>query len=298
MYRNPLVAINGRADQGRRRGALHAMAMAVAVALCVPGHRVQAAATLKQSEQAFANFAFASQLGSGIYDVSGRTIQIYRLPLAWELARPEKRRWGVTLTLPLTLGFYDFRLEDVLDSQLPTSVDTFSAVPGVELSRRVGRRWRLTPFAEAGFAHEASTSTNGMIYAAGVRATYEFEPRHLRARYQVELLDAVADFSDRPQDSMLRLTNGVEARRNLGLSALGEDLDWAPYVLAEWYLVRPAPPLSTLDHSVAPFQTEVGVTFGTVRPAHIWKIPVPRVGLGYRFGKNLSVPRITFGAPF
>jgi hypothetical protein len=272
--------------------------MATALWVCIAGPPARAAATLNPSEQAFANFAFASQLGSGIYAVGGRTVQIYRLPLAWELTAPARRRWGVTLTLPLTFGFYDFRLQDVLGSGLPTSVDTFSAVPGVELSRQVGRRWLLTPFAQAGFARDASTPANGLVYAAGLRATYEFHPLSLRARYQIELLDAAADFRGRPRDSMLRLRNAVEARHRLGLAVMGEDLDWAPYGLAEWYLVRPAPPLATLGRGMAPFQTEVGMTFGTVRPAHIWKIPVPRVGLGYRFGRDLSVARITFGAPF
>jgi hypothetical protein len=37
---------------------------------------------LSGDEQNVINFAFATQLGSGLYSVSGRTLQIYRLPFA------------------------------------------------------------------------------------------------------------------------------------------------------------------------------------------------------------------------
>jgi hypothetical protein len=47
-----------------------------------------AAAALRQSQQPIANFAFASQLGAGVYSVEGRSVQIYRLPFEWELRPP------------------------------------------------------------------------------------------------------------------------------------------------------------------------------------------------------------------
>jgi hypothetical protein len=274
------------------------LATVAVAALWFAAHPVRAATTLYQSEQAVANFAFASQLGSGIYGVSGRTVQIYRLPFSWELAPAQADHWGLRLTLPVTLGFYDFRLADVLGSQLPDHIDTYSVVPGVELSRLLGTRWRIAAFAEAGPAHEGSNSTSGFVYAGGLNATRVSAPGKFRARYHVALLAAAADYEGRAHDSMLRLTNAVEARRNLGLAVHGVDLDWGGYALNEWYLVRPSPPLSAAGPGMAPFQSEFGVTFGTAQPAHVWKIPVPRLGLGYRFGRNLSAWRIVLGAAF
>jgi hypothetical protein len=278
-----------------RPGALGALASMAAVALWQPA---SAAATLYQSEQAVANFGFASQLGSGIYAVSGRTVQIYRLPFSWELAPAREDRWGLAVTLPVTVGFYDFRLADVLESQLPNHIDTYSVVPGLELSRLLGHGWRVAAFAEAGPAHEGSNSTSGFVYAGGLKATCEFTPGKFRARYHVALLDAAADYESRAQDSMVRLTNAFEARRSLGVSWRGQSLDWGAYVLNEWYLVRPTPPLTASGPGMAPLQSEFGVTFGTVQAVHIWKVPVPRLGLGYRFGKNLSAWRIVLGAGF
>ena len=109
-----------------------------ALALCT-GTAVRASEPLRQAQQPVANFAFASQLGAGIYSVEGRSVQIYGLPFAWELRPPTTDRLGFNITLPLTLGFYSFRTEDVLTGSVPHSVDTYSLLPG--LASRVTTRW-------------------------------------------------------------------------------------------------------------------------------------------------------------
>jgi hypothetical protein len=89
------------------RGSL----LACACALAAAGPQQALAAQpqpLTEGEAQLAHFAFASQLGSGVYSISGRTIQIYRLPVGWEVAEPEGRRPGLRLKLPLTIGLYDF----------------------------------------------------------------------------------------------------------------------------------------------------------------------------------------------
>jgi hypothetical protein len=45
-------------------------------------------------------------------------------------------------------------------------------------------------------------------------------------------------------------------------------------------------------------QYEFGITFGWREPRRLWNIPLPRVGIGYRFGSSLDVVRIVFGAPY
>ncbi len=45
-------------------------------------------------------------------------------------------------------------------------------------------------------------------------------------------------------------------------------------------------------------QYEIGLTLGTTEPRRVWGMPVPRVGIGYRFGSNLDVFRIVIGTPF
>jgi len=98
--------------------------------LCGPLAATAVAETvpLRESELPEANFAFAHRLGTGVYEISGRTVQVYSLPFEWRLRERgvaedgtdgadsadgrEGRagRAGLTLTLPVTLGFFDFKL--------------------------------------------------------------------------------------------------------------------------------------------------------------------------------------------
>jgi hypothetical protein len=88
---------------------------------------------LSSSEQAVLNFGFATQLGSGIYSLSGRTLQVYRLPFGYALSHGDEALIKVRLTLPFTIGFLDFKPQDVVETGLPEQLDSFSFVPGLEL---------------------------------------------------------------------------------------------------------------------------------------------------------------------
>ena len=265
------------------------------VAIAIP---CQATAALKESEQAVANFSFANQLGSGVYSVAGRSVQIYRLPLDWQLSAPDEDKIGVKLHLPLTVGFFDFRTADVLTLGLPRRIDTLSAVPGIELSRLFPGDWRGAVFGEAGVARDHSSTSTNIVYSGGVRALRRFPMAQWRGRYFAELVYAAAEYRDRSNDSMTRLVSGLEFRHALETQLLGANLDVGPYALNEWYLSRPAPPLAGAGARMSPMQFEIGITLGTERTVRLWKIPLPRIGLGLRFARDLSVVRFVIGEPF
>ena len=79
------------------------------------------------------NYVFATDLGSGIYDLDGRSLQIYRYTYDRPLAEGQGGAPDFNFVLPITAGFFDFNPIDVLDEGPPTRVDSFSVVPGVEL---------------------------------------------------------------------------------------------------------------------------------------------------------------------
>ena len=88
-----------------RRVTRAALLLAVVIAVLSAPERAAAQAALHASEEQLVNFAYATQLGSGIYGISGRTLQIYRLPFGYTFTQPSGKRPGVRLTLPLTVGF-------------------------------------------------------------------------------------------------------------------------------------------------------------------------------------------------
>src|SRR5688500_3429579 len=133
----------------------------------------RAQSLLSGDEQNVVNFAFATQLGSGVYSVSGRTLQIHRLPFRHALKSADDTRFGIELTLPVTLGFFDFELQDVANGDIPTDVDALSFVPGLSLVYEAGPRWRLGSYAEAGVSKARDVEADATVYSGGRLRLYE-----------------------------------------------------------------------------------------------------------------------------
>jgi hypothetical protein len=270
------------------------------LAAALAGMSAAMAAEARQSQQPIANFAFASQLGAGVYSVDGRAVQIYRLPFHWELRPPTQDRVGLDLTLPMTLGFFGYQVQNVVTEGLPKSVDTYSILPGIEVSRLVGSQWRVATFGEVGMATVHGGSNRSVVYATGLRARYDFRIGEFYTRYATELLYAGSQVPEQVKDTMTRLSNGIDALHHTTMSMRGETVDFGPYLLNEWYLKRPTEPAPAPSPGprMSAVQWEVGVTIGTVYTSYLWKIPIPRIGVGYRFGSDLSVIRLVFGSAF
>ena len=114
------------------------------------------------------NYVFATDLGSGVYDLGGRTLQIYRYTYRKDLRETRAGHVGVRFVLPVTAGFFDFTPVDVISKGPPTRVDSFGVVPGFELDYLLRDDWHLIPYVRAGFS-VASSSVDGGLYGAGAR---------------------------------------------------------------------------------------------------------------------------------
>lgn len=272
--------------------------MAAALLLaCAPTAR--AARVLSASERAVINFGFATQLGSGIYSLSGRTLQVYRLPFEYVLPNDERGRIAARITLPVTLGFAGFEGRDVVDEGLPEQVDSLSFVPGLAVAYRVRDDWTLEPFAEAGLARDSSSELDQRVYAFGLRSEYEIPSDGTDWRLHNELVHAVVREPDVDRtDDFTRFRIGTTARRPFVAEGTGRRPDWLGYGLVEIYTDVPGGPFPGEDRNGHEVQYEAGVTLGATETLRIGRIPLPRIGLGYRFGDDLSVYRIVFGAPW
>jgi len=284
-------------------GLLSGLLAADAVAETVP---------LRESELPEANFAFAHRLGTGVYEISGRTVQVYSLPFEWRLrgrgaaadgadgADGRKGRAGLTLTLPVTLGFFDFKLEDVLESGLPSDISTLSFVPGLRWDLEVGEGWQLQPFVEAGIARDRSSDLRSRVATVGTTADRYATSRHGMLRVHHAFEYAHASIDGFPGDDFALWVSGAELVRPLPTTPGRRAFDWAPYGAVRWYADPPGVPLlaSAPARGVTRLQGEIGVSFGTVEPLRIGGVTLPRIGLGWRFGEHLSVARLVIGERF
>jgi hypothetical protein len=271
----------------------------LACVMLAAGISADAATPLKYSEETVINFGFATQLGSGIYSVAGRTLQVYRLPFAYALPAGEDARSRFRVTLPLTFGFLDFRPRDVVDNGLPERIDSLSFVPGLAWDFALREHWMLESFVEAGVARDRSSEIDQRVYAIGLRSRYDVDRAGTGWQLYNELLHSVVDQrATGDRDDFTRFRIGMTARRPFQLAADGRRPDWLAYGLVEIFTDRPVGPAegSRGDENLTQF--EVGLTLGATEPVRLWGISLPRVGLGYRFGEGLSVYRIVFGSPY
>jgi hypothetical protein len=242
------------------------------------------------------NYVFATDLGSGLYDLDGRTLQIYRFTYREDLREGGADTMGIRLVLPVTFGFFDFSPLDVLSQGIPTRVDSFSVVPGIEFDYLLPDEWHLIPYLRAG-ASIASSSVDGWLYGFGVRAERTGDWHGWDSFVRSELSVAGVGYRNGvPADEFARLRQGFDLTRGVGWEIRGREVELGLYGVFDVILDPPTAPVG--EARKVPIQAEFGFTVST-RPAFkVWRFDVPRFGFGYRLAGELSAWHFLIGVPF
>ena len=258
-----------------------------------------ATAPTTTTDTRFANYAFASELGSGIYEISGRTIQVYQLQPRYQLrpAAPRGGRPGIRLIFPLTFGFFNFQPTDLLHLHIPTQVGALSFEPGVELDYWLSDVWHVYPYAKAGGTFASATQINAVIYGLGVRSDYRFEGWDSAGLWRAELGHAGVHYhSDLPNDSFTRLRDGLELRHSFDWPSSRRAAQLGPYAVTDIYFDAPSGPATGI--SARTVQFEAGLMFGVSPMWQVHGFTLPRLGIGYRVAGVLSGWHLVIGDPF
>jgi hypothetical protein len=274
-----------------------ALAAVLMMALAMSGNAQTAAET--EQDQAVGqsiNYVFATDLGSGLYDLDGRMLQIYRYTWRKDWREADADTTGLRFVLPITAGFFDFSPLDVLSEGPPTRVDSASVVPGLELDYLLPGDWHVIPYVRAG-ASIASSGVDGWLYGAGVRVERRHEWHGWDGFVRTELAVAGVGYrQDVPDDEFARLRQGFDLTRGTGWTPRGRELEVGLYGIFDVILDPPTAPVA--DGRRQPLQAEFGITF-SMRPAFkIWRFDAPRIGFGYRLAGELSAWHLLLGAPF
>lgn len=260
---------------------------------------------IRAAEDSPLSFAFASQAGGGIYSIEGRVVQIYRIPIDFTI-KPldEDRVWGVSMTLPITFGFYDYKAADVLDGEFPSHIGTASLLPGVEFRVRAMKNWVLFPHVDVGAAKDFSGDNLVWVYDAGIRSVVSYPVGSWDGRAGQELLWAGAAQTGNPLTAWYgEAKAGFEFRRALPWTSHGSNWDIGLFVVYSHYFkedlaataVTYSAPAATTGVDE---QTEIGFSFGT-RPKLAWKfVSLPKLGVSYQFGDGIQGVRLIIGEIF
>ncbi|HUG72114.1 MAG TPA: hypothetical protein VMK82_01705 [Steroidobacteraceae bacterium] len=242
------------------------------------------------------NHAFATELGTGVYDMGGRSIFVIRFAPERQLRAAGERSPGIRLVLPLAAGSFDFNPFDTLQADVPDRVDSFSVMPGIEFDIAQESAWVFTPWLRAGGSFSEGQA-DGLLYGLGARLTWagELDGVELTRLHGIALMNI--DYHGTPADDrFLRLRNAVDLRRTTLRVTPSRLLLAGFYAIADIVPDPPDLPLAGREQSV--MQLELGVTFNLEPRPRIGSWRWPRLGFGYRMAGDFSGWRIAIGAPF
>ena len=278
-------------------GQFNRPCQAIWVVLLIAVHALTSSLALAADDRAAVstiNHAFATELGTGVYDIAGRSVFIVSITPAYELREATDTRVGVRMVFPMSGGSFNFRPDDAIDGKLPNRIDSYSIMPGFEFDFLLRKDWVLTPWLRAG-ASFAEGNSDGLLWGLGARVgrELEFDEVSLTQRHEVGLV--AVNYRGLPNDRFLRQRNAVDLRQPTFPIGFGRRLLVSAYSILD---VVPDPPAAPAGVKPSVVQLEAGVTLnGDPRP-QIGSWRWPRLGFGYRFAGEFSGWRIVIGAPF
>ena len=184
------------------------------------------------------NFSYSLDSGFGGYSVSGRSVQVVKIPLSHTLRKPGPETWGLKLTFPIGFGVHEFKA--VLDEGVRPldTLRTITFVPGFEFEIPIGADSALKPFGELGFVRETSRSgSTAPIWSVGVRSLTATRNGSTTVSVGTGLEWSGIDGRDGLDTEDLGLFEmGVEVKLPTGASIKGKQLDWSAYVVVRQFL--------------------------------------------------------------
>lgn len=262
------------------------LALVAAVSLCVPAAAVDEDVDL----------ALLPRDAGKIEDAEARSLQIYRIPISFNLRRLEDNPWGLRLYLPVSLGAYE--LEATTDVQdFFARLQSVAIVPGVEFLLPVGDRWVIKPFGEVGVGDDSVTDSLSVLYSVGLRMRGEYQPDPFDVMVGGGLRYRNNTTSEAVRNWYSTVELGVDSQVPLGFSLGSRQAQGGAYVV-----LRHFPNLDfelfTADTVSVRWNYEAGVSFSTDPILKLWMVKIPWIGLGYRWGDGVQGVRLNFSFPF
>jgi len=246
------------------------------------------------ADPTFHPFAFGfSGGGSAVPDTK---VYDVRIPASFKIFSADDDDWGLRLRLVVYTGIFDFTPEKATDFEY--KFQSLAATPGVEFLLPVGKGWILKPFAEIGYGRDFDNALSYGVWSAGMRtiATWPVEKWHLSFGTKVQFFSTFTS-TVAVLDAYGEIRLGFDARHPLPFTIGGHQADISGYYIRRQYVDAF---VGRDDNQPLEIQytNEIGLTFGTMPRVKLWFFKLPRIGLGYRWGPNVSGVRLNFGFPF
>jgi hypothetical protein len=232
-----------------------------------------------------------------VSDVEATSFQLYRIPLSATVRDLEDKPWGLKVTFPVSLGGYEVSAATSV-GDLAERLNTVTVVPGVEFLLPAGSDWTIKPFVEAGLTTSSGTDDDtDVLYGAGARARGEYRLERLI----VTLGGALEYKSGGDSRALVQHYSTLAAAADVQLP-LGFSIGRRAARGGLFVAVRNYSDVKLRDLDTEPFEVstsyEAGVSFATEPPLRLWKLPLPWLGLAYRWSEAVSGLRLYLAFPF
>jgi len=231
-----------------------------------------------------------------VEEIDARSFQVYRIPLSYPIRNLEKHPWGLRITFPVSLGSH--RIEALTEiGEFVDGLDSISIIPGVEALLPVGSHWVIKPFGEVGFGSASSEGGTEVLYGAGVRSQGEYDADRVHLMFGGAAMYKQPSTTRAAFDSYSKIEIAADAQLPLGFSLGSRKARGGVFAMARQFFDLDIQRIGQEPIKLEQ-QYEVGISFSTDPVIKLWKIKLPWIAVGYRFGDIFTGVRLYFSFPF
>ena len=252
-----------------------------------------------EDDQQLFNWYYAAIYGTGIYSAGDRTVAVLQAPLSFSLRERSDEQWGLRITLPVSLGFYDFDFGDFVDEGLPDRVSTISVMPGLEAEKYVTSRWLLRPYLAGGGGWEIGGEESAFIYDTGLRSRFRLGDDRGTLFSLVNWL-SLAGYkpSGGSRQTLGLFAIGVDVEVPTGKELFGRPVTVSILPIYYYYFRRLNFAEVTDAENNVREEAEIALSLLAEQPFRVLGINVDRIGLAIRVSEDVSGFRLFTSLPF
>jgi hypothetical protein len=245
------------------------------------------------------DFAFSSQMGTGVYSVGNRTVYVLRIPVSFWIRRVEADRWGYKFLLPVSIGLVDFHPLDFLGEEFPPlKLGTLTVLPGLEWRRKLYDRWIVRPYGHIGAGKDLEGGELTWVYDLGLKSRVIFPWRKWEFSVGNKLLYAGSKPTGGSKARFFfQFDTGFDAQRLIRHTRHRKHF-WSVFTIYHFYF-EPLQFERVLQEEVVVRNTvEFGAAYGAEPKGKLAGFTLPNIGMSYEVGPQFWAVRISMGFPF
>jgi len=243
------------------------------------------------------HYSYGALFGTGWYRLDDRSVAIIRVPIGFQLREATREQFGIRLEIPTAIGLQNYNFDGIPELDVD-SLTTISVLPGVKFNFKFSDSWELDPSVNLGYGRDLSNGEGSIIYGGGVTSRYKFD----LLQPQLTLGSNVLASGYTPETGSSRFITrfglGLDAKIPTGLTMGRRNLFIGTYAIAYYYLNEVEFRTIGDGDITVRGELEFGLALGGDPAFKVLGIEFDRVGLGYRFARDVDAILLVAGFPF